>query len=779
MFQRTLKYCAAALAVCCAVQLTGAVRVTPINEAEAVFSVFWDHSHQESRKWKVQGGKLYHGHGALSFLWERKSLKKGVPAISFTKKATFDVGDYTYAIFCCCIPVGAKLKVILETDKGIRTGEWVGVRSLRDEYLLELEGAKKIHKVTFQVFDTGKNKLCRGFLQWFGLGNKEKLQSMFARYKAIGSQKLDRFLAPGKPKPSFTGTINMLLPAQTLAKLQKEYALRKQKTGEDPLRIQVDPSYNPMENYAGMVCFANPSYLGRVRDQSLRYKYNIRTLISRGLLCKDPEMLAMAAKIAVVFALIPQWDSFLSYFMDAGWDQRVFSHATIAEQLALALDYCGSFFSAAGRELICKRLAVEGLGQINYNVWRYAYLFGNNQLAVFTRGRVPAYLALEKAYAWHGKKVVPYTELAMKEMFESMSKLIHHDGSFLEGPPYFGYTISGIQPVLEMYANARGKDLKSIVPSYMKNLGNFADTFVSTDRRGGMIPISSGQGNGRGVNPSVVQFLARIAPDSQWVNLYHAEYERRGEGMLSDLSIRAYHDAVPRKKNALKPLATLPVMGVMASHRYYRGKVIKILFNGTKAMTRCHRHNDRGSFVLEFAGDTFAADSGGQRYADADASMVIRSDYHNMLVPVNPLDNEPTAVAKADVYPAGKGDKVAFHASMEAAPSSYYYFTKWNRTIDSPTPDVVNIRDTYTLKAPYDAAKFVWITQLPHKILPGNKVRLDGKESFCIITVPSGMTIRAEVLKVRQKEKYTRLSFAKKGKNSSMQIQVRFYLKKK
>ena len=334
-----------------------------------------------------------------------------------------------------------------------------------------------------------------------------------------------------------------------------------------------------------------------------------------------------------------------------------------------------------------------------------------------------------------------------------------------------------IQPVLEMYANARGKDIKKVIPSNMKNLGAFGDAFISTDRRGGVIPISSGQGNGRGTSPTVNQFLARIAPDSQWVNLYNSLYRAKGDAMFYNLSLRIYHNDVPRKMNPLKELVQLPIMGVAASHRYYRGKIAKILVNGTKAKVQCHRHNDRGSFVLEFAGDTFAADPGGQSYADADGGLVKRSDYHNMLIPSKPLDNEPLAVATENVYPVGKGDKTSFHISMEAAPSSYYYFTKWNRQIDSATPDVLQITDSYTLKAPYDAAKFIWITELPHKILPGNKVRLDGRDSYCIITVPAGMKIRSEVLTVRRKEKYTRLSFEKKGKSSSMQIRVRLYLK--
>lgn len=46
----------------------------------------------------------------------------------------------------------------------------------------------------------------------------------------------------------------------------------------------------------------------------------------------------------------------------------------------------------------------------------------------------------------------------------------------------------------------------------MKKLGAFGDTLVSTDRRGGLIPFSSSQGEGRHGAVTTYQFLAAIAP---------------------------------------------------------------------------------------------------------------------------------------------------------------------------------------------------------------------------------------------------------------------------
>ena len=757
------------------------VRVTPVNEAEAVFAVFWDSSHHEVRNnWKIHAGSGSQGWCNYSFRWDKRKVRRNVPAFGMSMKETFTIGDYNLAVFSCSIPPKAKLKVTLDTDQGIRSKEWIAVSGYRDEYKMPLEEAKVIRKVTFEVYETGKNKTSKGFLLWMGFENTVKLKNYLARLKFTASQPLDKFMAPPSVKPDFKGKTNLLAPAETLAKLQKDYALQKKKTGKDPMKIDVS-NYKVEENLTDILPFANVSLFGRVRDQERKYPYqNVETLINKGLICQDEAMLRAAVRTAIVYALTPIWDcTFYSAFMDSGWDQRVFCHSSIAYQVALVLDYCHELLSPAGEALLAKKLALEGLGQINYNVWRYTYLFGNNQLSVFTKGRLASYLVLEKQRGWHGRVVKPYTELAMKEMLESVEKLIHPDGSFMEGPPYFGYTLSGIQPVLEMYANVRGKDLKSVIPSCMKNLGNFGDAFISTDRRGGFIPVSSGQGNGRGASPALAQFLARIAPDSQWVNLYNNLYKQKGDGIFYNLSLRTYHKDVPKKAVPLRPLVQLPVMGVAASHRYYNGKITKLLVNGTKAKVQCHRHNDRGSFVLEFASDTFAADPGGQNYSDVDGDQVKRSDYHNMLVPSVMPGNEPMNVAPANVYPAVKGNKKSFFSRMNAAPGSHHFFQSWVRVIDSPTPDVYTFTDQYTLKKGYNAARFLWITELPVQIRKNNVVRIDGKEAYCLITVPRNMKIRKETLVVRKKEKYTRLSFERPGRSGKIRIQARFYLKGK
>ncbi|MBK8857314.1 MAG: heparinase II/III family protein [Opitutaceae bacterium] len=64
---------------------------------------------------------------------------------------------------------------------------------------------------------------------------------------------------------------------------------------------------------------------------------------------------------------------------------------------------------------------------------------------------------------------------------------------------------------------------------------------------------------------------------------------------------------LPAAGPAPKPFVFLPDMGLMASTRQFKGAWTKILINGNKAGSG-HAHEDKGGFVLEHRGETYAMD---------------------------------------------------------------------------------------------------------------------------------------------------------------------------
>ncbi len=750
-------------------------RVTPINPAEAVFAPFWDYNMQEMRNWKVVRGATAHPFGSTGFSWSRKNSETGKSAFLMERANPVPCARYDTLISCIRLPVGSTLKITLDTDAGTKEHSWTGKSPYRDEYAMPLGGAKEIRKITLEIFDTGKNAVTQGAFLWMGLRNSNNLKLITEQRKQFAEQPLDIFMAPKDTVPSYQPRVGLLGRGLRLKRIQDEYQAMKKNAGRELLTENLPDGYAPEKEMSDILPFANPKIFGRIRDDNQNLRH-LSGMLQKGVIAQNPELMRMAVRTALVMALTPNWDStFLSDFADSGWDQRVFSHAVAAEEIALVLDYAGDLLSETGRQLLLKRLALEGLGQINYNIWKYSYLFGNNQLSVFTRGRIASYLVLEKAYAWNGQRVVPYTELAMQELYDSIDLLMHPDGSFLEGPGYFFYTVGSIQPALQMYANARGKKLRDVIPEKMKKLGAFGDTLVSTDRRGGLIPFSSSQGEGRHGAVTTYQFLAAIAPESQWARLYHDRLAKNR--LISDLPFWAMRGDVPENDPPVKPFSELPVMGAMSSTRFLNGSPVKILMLGAKANAACHRHNDKGSFVLEFDGDTYAADPGGQNYADADAKNVVRADYHNMLVPLEPRENEKEAISPVDIRPSGKGDEKSFHAEISPAPASNGDIQEWKRTIDSPAPDRITITDSYRMAPQHKGARFLWITELPWKQLPDNTIRLDGQNSYALIRYPKDIRFSAETLTVRRKEKFTRLNFTRDGNSGEIKMEVELFRK--
>ena len=276
---------------------------------------------------------------------------------------------------------------------------WTGKSPYRDEYAMPLGGAKEIRKITLEIFDTGKNAVTQGAFLWMGLRNSNNLKLITEQRKQFAEQPLDIFMAPKDTVPSYQPRVGLLGRGLRLKRIQDEYQAMKKKAGRELLTENLPDGYAPEKEMSDVLPFANPKIFGRIRDDNQKLR-GLSGMLQKGVIAQNPELMRMAVRTALVMALTPNWDStFLSDFADSGWDQRVFSHAVAAEEIALVLDYAGDLLSETGRQLLLKRLALEGLGQINYNIWKYSYLFGNNQLSVFTRGRIASYLVLEKAYS--------------------------------------------------------------------------------------------------------------------------------------------------------------------------------------------------------------------------------------------------------------------------------------------------------------------------------------------------------------------------------------------
>ena len=184
-----------------------------------------------------------------------------------------------------------------------------------------------------------------------------------------------------------------------------------------------------------------------------------------------------------------------------------------------------------------------------------------------------------------------------------------------------------------------------------------------------------------------------------------------------------------------------------------------------------HTHEDKGSFVLEYAGQAFAMDLGIGDYGDPIHVAYKHCQRHNMLVPVGTSDRSaPLNPLPFDVKATGAGDERTFHARIDATPGWSGYYKKWVRTWDSPSPDVLTVRDEYELGRG-TAVEFYWQTHLPVE-QTDNSVTIRGDHGLATLTIPPDCTARLDRLPLADGTDYTRIAIRKEATQGTLEVTV-------
>jgi len=748
-------------------------RVVPINTAEAIFAPFWDPKLEELARWDVAPGDAP---GAVKQAWSWVELqwkKKGPAglAVRLSRNLRVDCRGYDRLLTALMLPPGCRLKIGFQTSGGESfSQEWLVASPIKQEYEMDLKGAREIRGLTLEVFDRPDDEPRVGWLTWLGLRNSQKIQAVRDQWRQFAQQPIDAFLAPPETEPSFEPRFGLLGDAAELRAVREKYRSVKAATGQDPFDVRLNlRKYREKRPQEYLSFYSDTIGFGRPGDYEGSENLNLVAVASAAFITKDKEILRTAAAGAVRMGLCPNWDAgFMMFFPGSAWNQRPFEQAMISYKVAVCLDLAWDFFSPAGRAMLLRRLAVDGVGFINYNVWEQPYIFGCNQLSVFSQGRIAAYTIFEKQWS----HVAPYNDLAYRELCESVDRIILPDGGFPEGSGYLGYTMTGLAPALKAYATARGKRLRELIPERLRRAGAYADVLASTDRHGGLIPFADSSGSGRGVNELSLAFLAYCCPESQWVSLFRqALATEKGHMPYFDLLAWSLEREVPPAAPAPPPFTELADMGVISSVRRLEGEPVKLVLFGNRPGAG-HQHEDKGSFVLEFAGDTYAMDPGGGNYYAAGAGETKFCQRHNMLVPVGtPQRPGPENPCPHTVRPRGTGTTRTLSAEIDAGQCWKKYYRKWLRRIDSPAPDRFVIRDEYVLLQG-TGVEFVWMTQLPvRRSASGRNLILQGQGGQAILTPPPDAIVSIDELPLRG-EKMTRIHLMRPGLKGTLEVVV-------
>lgn len=727
------------------------MRLNPINSAEAVFEPFFDQHISEFSQWDLTtpgmpGLKCHQSWAMIICEWDRPA-PNGLVLRMQRSYEELDCSGYDRLLVCINAPEGYKIALRAETDAGLRerTGEPVG--ATRREEWLPLDGAKRIHRLTVELYSPN-TFAGHGWLLWFGLQSTGRLPHHLAQWSGF-DEKWEGYLQPEEFEPTYRPSWGLLVNDDELAAVRQDFA-------DDPsaraLRALADDAQRitPERLIGQNMNFWNSNMFRRERDMGKMITIHGSNAAQAGVLFKDKSLCRLAARYAMSIAHCEKWeDVFFAHTRGSVWDQRSFIQSIATWDCALILDLCGEWFTPLGRQLILRRIAEEAHGAMNHCSWWWEYLYHCNQLAWITPARIYGYLALEQTMPVRGEgfpvptpsRVAPYTDLAWMDLMESLDKTLLPDGGYVEGAGYFSWVVRQTFHSAQLYARARGRDLRDLLPVALTRTDRLAEMLCSTDDRQDMI-LTADAAFAYG---DALAYLAWLMPQSHWVTVFRKSLRRAGVAP-SLLALRLARE-IPAEGPALAPFCEMRDTSMMSSVRQWGGELVKIFIAGNKAGSG-HCHEDKGSFVLECAGDSFSADFGITDYSNPIADLMCTAPRHTMLTPW--CDDErpkPANPNPAQINPEGHGDENSFHATMDVTPGWEGWFKQWHRSWDSPSPDKLVITDDWAI-ARGRGVIFHWTTWLPMR-LEGNTVIIEGQRATARLTFLSGVEATLEELPLR------------------------------
>ncbi|WP_419643228.1 carbohydrate binding domain-containing protein [Victivallis vadensis] len=708
------------------------VRPFPINPAESVISPFWDPAVSDFPKWKVDlaAGKVSQG-------WDGGGIRFQGKAV-LTREMEFDCSRFDTLIPALALIPGTKIEVAAETDLGPRVKSYVAPddKGRTSEYPLPLEGAKTLRQLRITLENP---EPADAIFKWVLIADSRRRADLDRMYRELGDIDFSLYIKGERDTvPTFTPGLGIYCDAATVERARRHALDDPAALARMEKKIAAIRATPPPESTISAYTTRDRRFT-RDRDFTLPNPYDIATPAWLGALKKDPELLRLAARRAIALALHPHWGAgMLASMPGTEWQHRCFDECNAMENLVFALDFCHDFFTDTGRNLILRLLAERGAGTANFNAWKYDYIYNCNQLSAFSIGRVAAYLAMEKA-GW--KHVKPYTELAMRELDENMNRILEADGGYTEGPSYYQYTFWGALPAYSLYARARGREFRDVLPASLKGAPDYMELMFSTDDRQGVLPVNDGNS---GIYSQNSVILAGMFPGTVFdrlVNKYRSMVgpipaEDRWSWMAGDPTRRAEN---PPLRNFVK----VDSIASAASVRELGGKVLKIAFlNDTKASA--HKHPDAGNFILEFNGETFAMDSGICHYSSPFSKVLQREDRHNVMAPLD--DAGFLTQNRVGTVPAftASGDAKEFHASADLMNCWQGKFKVRTRSLDSDFPETLTITDRYET-ANGKGVAFFWLSPFPFRV-DGRRVVIQGKKGSVRFDIPAGWEFRTERL---------------------------------
>jgi Heparinase II/III-like protein len=702
----------------------------PINQSEAIIEPFWDQYISNLPGYTVNKDlaeplPAAANPRALQFWcwatlkWDRAPVDR--PIITFERTMNVDVSAYDTLIVRIALPAHVHLTIDVAVD-GVATrlaADLAGA-SGPQEYELPIKG-KRLQWLKLTL-TSGRDQADEAWLYWIGLAHGGRRTTMLSAPNPY-DDRWEGWLLPPEAKPDFAPRFGFFFDAADLPAIRKRAASAPYRPLMDLLRQRARRVMafhkTPEDQIGDYVGFGDVRKIEtRPRDWDTHPFHRDAPLLAFvGLIDQDPEMSRFAARIAVSVAHCRTWrPHHMQDFPGSTWDIRAFPEAQIAGGVALALDWAGGWFTDAGEHLLRYAVTHKALGRIRGIFLQYDYMWDCNQSHMIAMGRLLALLVQlgnankpgrEGAQGW--KRVLPDIDQFERDLYEMIDRYIQADGSTHEGVNYWSNSFRVTLPVLAALAKLRGKPLREMIPPKMDLMWSYVAPMLSTaGEPGSCLTISD----------AVFQFLpwdaigvaAACLPQQGWRSLLGACLSGGKTSMIGpDFTFDGPFTIIYGPDRPAKPAVEVPTFqrlpnaGMITSNRPWNlptevggtegGHTVRLHLVGAMANAG-HCHPDKGSFILEACGETFAGDRGVVPYEDTRCRTLAAEVAHNLAVPEGCFQINPSPVA---AIWQGDGDELKLNAEIDSTGAWQAPVRVARRRIASPQPDIIEITDEIEL----------------------------------------------------------------------------------
>lgn len=764
-----------------------------INVAEKVIEPFWDRQISGIRKWRMGNIKqdetstpwwdqipesiyskepIFHvksedGKGVwLKETWSQLEFGCEVAdgtALKMERDFGMECSGYDHLILCGLIPPKTTLVLTAITDQGTVTKKFNASEHIcKKEYILPICASLLIRVVIEVLF--ADDCPGEGFFHWLMLQNTQ-LEKAYVRSLTVEDKNWEPYLKDSSYQPKFKPFLNITADENTIGNL------RQNKELVTNICEKAYAMKEPEEIVSDYVNLFRDRRFTRERDYHKSFD-DVENIATAALLAKDAELMRKAARYALAIASCRFWqDSFMCRSTGLLFDHKAFVESVCCRTISTIIDLAGEMFTNAGIQFLLRRLCEEGIANINWVIWKYSKppedIFSINQVAWFSSGRLPAYVVVEKFWP----RIRAYTDLAYKELCESINRIVLKDGGYDEGSGYFVAVAKFACTGFYWYAKSRGLSLTEVIPDSLKRTSDFAECVLSLDESFPFIPV----GDSHLEQLHAYSVLAALMPKSHWTTIFRRLWKEHGSE-CADLLTLQLEKTIPAQYDWYRPYIVMPEWGAVSSVRELHGEKLKLFQYGGNAGAN-HAHADKGSFVMQFAGETIFADPGIGAYDDYIGSSMGKIEWHNMLIPLRKgaimAPNPPTE----DVKPLSQGDYVGFYSKIDLSCCWKGILKNCSRELISSQPDILIMNDSYSLDNA-DSVMLNFVTPLKVQIID-DMVVINGKR--CYVTIKPDKTCRIELKQLPKYKgiQYTRIIMIREEVEGTIHTEIRCCLNKK